>query len=197
MINKINLDLFTILCLFILGCQYPKQAEKEVYVFPEYHHQYADMLNVNKKNNIITTIIKDTLNTDFELNELSKNNFSVIKLWATWCSPCIASMPEFQDLKNQYSSHKNIRFFTVSIDDSYEYWKKMIAERNWELDHYWAGPSEKSQIYHLTYELSDSMVLATLPNYIILGENGVLKENIITNKDTKEYLKEVVNKLAQ
>ncbi len=183
--------------VLVMGCKYSQKETSYDHVYPHYHTQYADMQSVNSKNNVITTVVKDTTNTDFRIDHLSKNTISVIKLWATWCSPCIESMPEFQSLKEEYQSHKNIRFFTVAIDDSFEHWKRMIAKRDWKVDHYWAEHNEKSQIYQLSYELSDSLVVVTLPNYIILGESGKLKENIVTNGQTKKYLKEVVKKLAK
>lgn len=39
----------------------------------------------------------------------------VINFWATWCKPCIAEMPAFEALGEQYRG-KNIRFLMVSND---------------------------------------------------------------------------------
>lgn len=54
----------------------------------------------------------------FENNILKSNEPSVtyvINFWATWCGPCVAELPYFFELEQQYSS-KNVKFIYVSLD---------------------------------------------------------------------------------
>ncbi len=44
----------------------------------------------------------------------SKGNVVVVNLWATWCAPCIAEMPDFQALYTDYG--ERVDFYFVSSD---------------------------------------------------------------------------------
>ena len=51
--------------------------------------------------------------------ELAKNptkKLTVINLWATWCGPCIAELPEFVTMNRMYRG-RPFRLVTISLDD--------------------------------------------------------------------------------
>jgi thiol-disulfide isomerase/thioredoxin len=47
-------------------------------------------------------------------NETKK--LTVINLWATWCGPCVAELPEFVTMNRMYRG-RPFRFVTISLDD--------------------------------------------------------------------------------
>jgi thiol-disulfide isomerase/thioredoxin len=54
----------------------------------------------------------------FEKNVLQRKESSVtyvINFWATWCGPCVAELPYFFKLEEQYSG-KDVKFVYVSLD---------------------------------------------------------------------------------
>lgn len=60
-------------------------------------------------------------------------NVRVIELWATWCSPCIESMPRLQDLAREMG----VEVLAVSIDDDREKPFAFAARRRIELPILW------------------------------------------------------------
>jgi peroxiredoxin len=50
-----------------------------------------------------------------ELSELRTHGPVLVDFWATWCKPCVASLPEIEDLHRRYSG-RGLRVIGVSID---------------------------------------------------------------------------------
>lgn len=60
--------------------------------------------------------------SEFETKALdSKDEVWVVDFWASWCRPCIMSIPHLKEVASQYSG-KPVRFISISWDE---------AERNW------------------------------------------------------------------
>ncbi len=56
-----------------------------------------------------------------------------INFWATWCPPCVAELPEIQDLYNVY--HDKVAFVLVT-DESIEVIQKFMQQKNYHLPIY-------------------------------------------------------------
>ncbi|NOT60669.1 MAG: redoxin domain-containing protein [Acidobacteria bacterium] len=50
------------------------------------------------------------------LRDSWKGQVVVLNLWATWCAPCVAEMPEFVKLHNEYKD-KGVKIVAISADD--------------------------------------------------------------------------------
>lgn len=62
-------------------------------------------------------------------NYISKNKYTLLEFWASWCSPCRAEMPI---LKQAYKKYKNKGFeiYSFSIDDKKADWELALKEEN-------------------------------------------------------------------
>jgi peroxiredoxin len=59
--------------------------------------------------------LKDTENQTVSLSEISGKFLTVIDFWATWCQPCIRSIPRLVDLSEAYKG-QGVGFIGISVD---------------------------------------------------------------------------------
>jgi thiol-disulfide isomerase/thioredoxin len=52
----------------------------------------------------------------------------VVELWATWCGPCIGSIPDLDALQRRYA-HDGVRVVAVAVRDELESVQRFVAER--------------------------------------------------------------------
>ena len=63
------------------------------------------------------------------LSELvGKTDYVLIDFWASWCGPCMQSLPELKSLYND-NKGKRLEVLGVSLDDDEAAWKSTIADK--------------------------------------------------------------------
>jgi thiol-disulfide isomerase/thioredoxin len=62
---------------------------------------------------------KDLDGKDFDIPENKGKALTVYNVWATWCSPCVAELPELAKIAKDYES-KGVRVIGVQIDATNE-----------------------------------------------------------------------------
>jgi thiol-disulfide isomerase/thioredoxin len=71
------------------------------------------------------------LNMENEISELKiqENNYYLIDYWASWCVPCIASLPELRKIQNKFED-KGLKIISISLDLDSVKWKTAIKKFN-------------------------------------------------------------------
>jgi thiol-disulfide isomerase/thioredoxin len=87
-----------------------------------------------------------------------------IDIWATWCKPCIAEHPYWDQLKEEYEG-KPVSFLTISIDDNKEAWIKMVEDKNmgglqWLAENAWRS------------EITKHFMVYSIPRFFLLDQEG-------------------------
>ncbi len=57
-----------------------------------------------------------TIDGEVITNESLKGKLVVVDVWATWCAPCMAAMPHFKSLVEEYGDNDKIVFLGISMD---------------------------------------------------------------------------------
>ncbi|MGB4415810.1 MAG: TlpA disulfide reductase family protein [Paludibacter sp.] len=60
---------------------------------------------------------------------VGKTDYVLVDFWASWCAPCIQSLPEMKELYN-INKGKRLEILGVSLDDNEEAWKSAIAKHD-------------------------------------------------------------------
>jgi thiol-disulfide isomerase/thioredoxin len=96
---------------------------------------------------------------DIHGNDVSADEFKgkviYIYVWATWCSPCIAQIPDKKKLKKYYADNDDVVIIGISIDapKDLQKWRDFVVEKNLggiQVHGNIEGPYNISKLYHVT-----------------------------------------------
>lgn len=142
---------------------------------------------------ILTTADNSKISTDE-----FKGSYIVIDFWATWCAPCIEEAPIFKRLAEKYKE-ANVKFISISLDEDFDSWKTFITKRVWSENQYWFGMKEGDPFLSLAYreaKIADkSMVLISIPKYLIISPTGVILNNSNIRPSRPNFEKELLKYL--
>lgn len=107
-----------------------------------------------------------------------------MNLWATWCPPCIAEMPNIQKLYDDIDD-ENIVFVMASLDENPEVVNKFITRKEFTFPVYWISGHKpavfSSSVVPTTYVISPE-------GHIVMKHEGMAKYN---TDDFKSFLDKV------
>ena len=62
----------------------------------------------------------------------------VVDFWATWCGPCVASMPHMLEMYEAYTD-RGVQFYAVSLDEDRDAFDTFVADRQLPWKQHFAG----------------------------------------------------------
>jgi thiol-disulfide isomerase/thioredoxin len=122
--------------------------------------------NKNLEINSYSWSLKSLSGTDLNFADL-ENKVIIVNFWATWCPPCIAEMPSFQNLFNQFKQNEEVVFLFVASDDRSKV-ESFIQKKEYDLPVYFS-------INQAPKELSSNSIPAT---YIIDKQGNVIVDKV-------------------
>ena len=109
----------------------------------------------------LTTLDGSTLTFEKILSQ-SKGKPILIEVWASWCSDCVKSMPDFKKLQ---AANPNVNYMFISMDKAADKWKAGIEKHQLKGLHYWAPDGMKGAF-------GAAIDLDWIPRYIVVDKNG-------------------------
>lgn len=113
-----------------------------------------------------------------------KNKVVFVNLWATWCPPCIAEMPDINKLYTEMNE-KDIEFVMISLDDEFQKAKDFVQKKDFDFPIYQLASSlpnvYESSAIPTTYVISPE-------GKIVVSKSGMAKYN---TKKFKRFLEEL------
>lgn len=99
------------------------------------------------------------------LLEKNKGNFVLIDLWATWCAPCVASLPESKKLAKRFKNNLSVVF--VSLDEDSLQWRDFSTGNLTHQDSYLMRSAFNSAF-------ARHFSINAIPRYMLFGRSGEL-----------------------
>lgn len=118
---------------------------------------------------------------DFKGNVSSFSNLKgktvFINLWATWCPPCVAEMPEIQSLYEKAGS-ENVVFVMISLDEDKEKARRFIDRKEYTFP-----------VYTLLSGLPEIFRSQSIPTTFVISPEGkvVVQQFGMASYDTKGF----------
>jgi thiol-disulfide isomerase/thioredoxin len=88
----------------------------------------------------------------------------LLDFWATWCPPCRESLPIVRGIDKKYVG-KQFQVVSVSGDDDEDVWRTFTTAQNMT----W------SQYIDLSNAVEDSFTVDSIPTFIVLDKDGVIR----------------------
>lgn len=124
--------------------------------------------------------------TDFSGKTIDFSEFEektiFMNFWATWCPPCIAEMPEIQNLYQDLKQHENIVFVMINLDDDMEKAKEFIKRKEYDFPNYRLG-SNLPKVYE-SQSIPTTFVISPAGK-VVVSKKGMASYD---NKKFKEFL---------
>lgn len=159
------------------------------------NQEYSDIINSKYKLDSFSTdkltLVDCNQRKSFLEDIIKKNAGKVIFLnfWASWCGPCIKSIPKLNDLKNEYSDQ--VVFIDISTENKFDDWLSSKAYS--EMD-------KSSNNYILTNPYLSNFLKENhvdfVPRYMLIDKNGNLVQSDIQDISGEE-VKQLLNKYLQ
>ena len=124
--------------------------------------------------------LPDTTGMMHRLSEyVGKGHYVLLDFWASWCGPCLGSMPTMKKLHETYAD-RGLRIIGISLDSKREAWLSAIRRFNLP----WIHLSDLKQWQSIA---SDTYGILAIPETVLIDPNGKiiltgLRENALEKK---------------
>ncbi|MBR3858158.1 MAG: TlpA family protein disulfide reductase [Bacteroidaceae bacterium] len=128
--------------------------------------------------------LPDTTGTAHRLSEyVGQGNYVLLDFWASWCGPCMGSMPMMKEIHNSYAS-KGLKIIGISFDSERDKWLSAIKrlELPWlQLSDLKGWESAGSDIYGVR----------AIPEIVLIDPKGKIIATSLCEEELKAKLKEI------
>ncbi|WP_316808070.1 TlpA disulfide reductase family protein [Pedobacter agri] len=113
-----------------------------------------------------------------------KGKVVAIDVWATWCIPCMHSLPYFLKLRDKYKHNPNVVFVSISTDNSKskDKWLTFLKSKDMNGVELHAG-DEKSSAFEKAYNITG------IPRYVLIDQEGKIIEDHAPQASEPEFEK--------
>jgi len=98
---------------------------------------------------------------DVILSEFQNSEVVVLDFWATWCRPCIYSMPSLEALNEEFE-YRGAQFLAVNVGESPELVREFVEDTDFTV----------RVVIDEHEEISDAYGVRGIPQLVVVGKDG-------------------------
>ncbi len=88
----------------------------------------------------------------------------VVDFWATWCKPCVNSIPIIQEVTDKYAD-KGVVFFPVNVGEDIDRVKAFLKKQGWDI----------AVVLDTETKISSGFAAEAIPLTVVIGKDGVVE----------------------
>ena len=123
----------------------------------------------------------DCLNKNIT-KDFFKGKTIILEFWATWCAPCIAGFPHFNDLSEAFSSDEVV-FASITKEHDTNKVKTFLKEK----------PLFAYNLIDKDGKTNQNFGVSGIPQTVVIGENGTLLWSGYYSQLTQKLLKKIIS----
>lgn len=167
------------------------ELDKVMVVAIEKITDMATKKNLTELREKYSKVSKNTIAPAFSIPDasgkmVSLNDFKgkvvAIDVWATWCIPCMHSLPFFLKLRDKYKNNQDVVFVSISTDNakSKDKWISFLKSKGMNGVDLHAG-DESATPFEKAYNITG------IPRYILIDKQGKIIEDHAPQASEPEY----------
>ena len=98
-------------------------------------------------------------------NEDLKGKVVFVDFWASWCTPCLKSLPEFEQLQTSFSGRDDVVVLAINLDENPQDATKFV--RGLDVTYKILADTDGS--------IPESFGVSTMPSSYIIDKEGVIR----------------------
>ncbi len=107
-----------------------------------------------------------SINGEYYPVDFSKNKYTILDFWGSWCAPCISGFPK---MKEYFEKYKNqIKFIGIACNDTETKWKNAVFEHKLK----WKNLLNDIEI---DKDVSIKYAVEAYPTKIIINSGGIIE----------------------
>jgi len=146
--------------------------------------------NAIKENDIIPYFYLPEINGDFYSSNSFKGKIIYINFWATWCKPCIASLPDKNALIEKFKDSDNVVFLNICVLSEKDNWEKVVTEKKFNGINLFANKNW-SDILIQKYNISE------YPTYFLVKDGRIIKPYCDGPKNIEDDIVLIVDRIIK
>jgi thiol-disulfide isomerase/thioredoxin len=123
------------------------------------------------------------------LPDLSQAKVVIVDFWASWCGPCKASFPVYEELRKQYGE-RGVVIIAVNVDTDAKAMNSFVARQQ----------PGFSVVRDASQKLVQTVAPPTMPTSFVLDAKGVVRavhQGFHGEKTKAEYVEQITRLLAE
>jgi thiol-disulfide isomerase/thioredoxin len=113
----------------------------------------------NQANNVLEFTLSGLKGDKLKLASL-RGKAVVFDFWATWCGPCRAQHPLYEEVKQRYRSKPDVVFLSVNTDEDRSAVEPFLKEQQW------------SQTVYFEDGMTRKLIVSSIPTTLVVNRQG-------------------------
>ena len=141
-------------------------------------------------------VSKDATGQEIHLGKI-KNKIVVLDFWATWCGPCMKSMPHTQEVAKKYKD-QDVIVLAVCTSDTRANFTKWVAAKHSVYPNisFTCDPNERGSATYADRASQKLYGVKGIPTQFVIGKDGKIAGTFVGYEDGDDRLEKALAKLG-